>query len=40
MSRIIFLELICEPFLNVTFTHSSRPNCIPLSSINIFTGLS
>ena len=34
--RVMFLDFNSEPFLNLTCAHSSRSNCIPMSSLNLF----
>ena len=36
----MFLEFTRELFLNVTFAHSSTPNCICILSVILFTVLS
>ena len=35
--EVMILDLTREPFLNVIFTHFSTPNCIPMSSLILFT---
>ena len=36
---MMFLDLINESFVNASFAHFTKPNCIPMFSLNLLTML-